>query len=153
MGGIRGNRGGQGWRGGRGGNGQNNPAVDQVINALRGAAGGPKGHNHQKNQRNHNNHHTKGGLEQISITGWKQSKAASNPGGCQKQLAEFLVKKATPFNTSANNDVRIIKVCLKPQSVGHKRFSNSVLIGPLSFQANLSERRPRHPEAVAIARG
>ena len=119
MGGTGGNRGGQGgqggrgWRGGRGGRGSHNPAVDQVIKVLTGASGGQSSHNHHRNQNHQNNHSTRGGLEQISIVGWKQSKAASNPGGCQKQLADFLVKKAIPFNTSANKDVKIIKVCLK----------------------------------------
>lgn len=55
----------------------------------------------------------RGGLEQLSVRGWKQSKAASNPDGGIESLITFLEKKGTPADPSAaaNLRVRITKVC------------------------------------------
>lgn len=53
----------------------------------------------------------RGGLVQISVSGWRESKAASNPGGGIKQLLDFLERKATAPGASAGKVVKIIKVC------------------------------------------
>lgn len=95
----------------------------------------------------------KDGLVQISVRGWKESKAASNPDGGVKDLVAFLERKATVPNTSANEAVRIRKVCLTPPFVGHRHHRLFALSGPLSFQANISERRPRHSKSATIAYG
>ena len=46
--------------------------------------------------------------DQISVRGWTESKAASNPGGGIKQLLEFLQRKAS----SSTVPVNIMQVCL-----------------------------------------
>ena len=71
----------------------------------------------------------KGKLEEISVRGWKESKAASNPGGCKTQLHEFLERKAS----TPAIPVKIPKVSLTPIFAGHERLSNFVLTGPPSF--------------------
>ena len=93
------------------------------------------------------------GLAQISVRGWKESKAASNPDGGVKVLVAFLERKATTPNSSANEAVRIRKVCLTSPFVGHQRRRIFALSGPLSFHANISERRPRPSKSAAIAHG
>ena len=93
----------------------------------------------------------KDGLVHISVRGWKESKAASNPDGGVKDLVAFLERKATAPNSSANEAVRIRKVCLTSPFVGHQRHRTFALSGPLSFHAKLSERRPRHSKSAAIA--
>lgn len=95
----------------------------------------------------------KDGLVHISVRGWKESKAASNPDGGVKDLVAFLERKATVPNTSTNEAVRIRKVCLTSPFVGHRRHRCFALPGPLSFEANISERRPRHSESATIAYG
>lgn len=59
------------------------------------------------------NSRDRGGLEQLSVRGWRQSKAASNPDGGIESLISFLEKKGTPADPSAaaNLRVRITKVC------------------------------------------
>jgi hypothetical protein len=81
-------------------------------------------------------------LEELSVEGWKKSKAAAKSDGGVKQLLDFLERKATPPNSTSNEKVRIRKVCYSLQSAGHQRDCNSCFTVPLSFQANLSERRP-----------
>jgi nuclear RNA export factor len=95
----------------------------------------------------------RGGLDQISVRGWKESKAASNPGGGITELLSFLERKATPSDSPASERVRIKKVCLSSCSAGHKRLSNFTLTGSPSFQAKFSERRPRYPWISAAAFG
>lgn len=77
-----------------------------------------------------------GGLHQISVRGWKESKASSNEGGGVKELIEFLERKATVPNSPAHDVVRIKKVCLTSQFAGYRRRSSFVLSGQLSFRAN-----------------
>lgn len=93
------------------------------------------------------------GPVQILVRGWRESKAASNPDGGIKDLIAFLERKATAPNSSANEAVRIRKVCLTSPFVGHQRHRIFGLSGPLSFHAKLSERRPRHSNTAAIAHG
>ena len=54
------------------------------------------------------NHERGGGLQQISVTGWRRSKAASNPDGGVNDLLAFLERKATAPDARA---VKITKVC------------------------------------------
>lgn len=99
-----------------------------------------------------NRYFTKG-LDQITVRGWTESKAASNVGGGIKELLGFLERKATPAHASESELVRIKKVCLNSQSAGHTRLSNFALTGLLSLQANLSEQRPRYSNFAATAYG
>ena len=92
----------------------------------------------------------KSGLDQIAVSGWKQSKASSNPDGGVRDLLDFLERKAS-HNAPPHERVKIKKVCLKSHSAGHQRSSNFALIGPLSFQTNLPERRPRFSNIIAVA--
>ena len=64
------------------------------------------------------------GLTQISIRGWKSSKAASNPGGALESLVAFLEKKATPDPRSpaADQRLKISKVCSTPRFHGFRRI-------------------------------
>lgn len=82
--------------------------------------------------------------EQIIVRGFQNSKAASNPDGGIKDLIGFLERKATPTDASARDLVRVKKVCLTLCFPGHRCQRNFGLSGPLSFQAKLSERRPRY---------
>lgn len=80
----------------------------------------------------------RGGLEQLSVRGWRQSKAASNADGGIESLIAFLEKKGTPADPSAaaNLRVRITKVCLTPLSASHQRVRGVVALSRLfSFQA------------------
>ena len=79
--------------------------------------------------------------DQITIKGFKQSKAAANPGGGISELIAFLERKAT--HPDAPEPVKIKKVCLKLHSARRQRQQSYKLSGQPSFQAKLSERRPR----------
>ena len=79
--------------------------------------------------------------DQITVKGFKQSKAAANPGGGISELIAFLERKAT--HPDAPETVKIKKVCLTLHSARQQRHQHSKLSGPPSFQAKLSERRPR----------
>ena len=93
-------------------------------------------------------------LDQIRVRGLKQSKAAANPDGGVKDLLSFLERKATGSEPSARNSVRIRKVCqLLLRTAGRPSPRNFAFSAPLSFQANLSERRPRRTILVAAAFG
>ena len=93
------------------------------------------------------------GLVQISVRGWKESKAASNPDGGIKDLLAFLERKATAPNAPANEAVRIRKVCLISPFAGHQRHRIFARSSPLSFHANISERRPSQSNSAATAHG
>ena len=85
-----------------------------------------------------------GPLEELTIHGWRQSKVVQDlkQGQAIWKTREWLEKKAGNLNG-------IKKVCLKIQSAGPKHPTDFALIGPLSFQANLSERRPRYRRMIA----
>ena len=55
---------------------------------------------------------TRGGLDQMTIRGLKQSKAAGNPDGGVSDLIGFLERKATHPDAPASEAVKIKKVCL-----------------------------------------
>jgi nuclear RNA export factor len=55
------------------------------------------------------------GLEQVSVRGWKQSKAASNRDGGLESLIAFLEKKLTAPDSKAGARARITKVCATPE--------------------------------------
>ena len=93
-------------------------------------------------------HEIRDGLNKISVYGLKQSKAASNEDGGVNDLIVFLERKATE---RSKGPIKIKKVCLTSQFAGHQQLQSFGSSGPLSFQANLSERRPRY--AVTIAPG
>ncbi|OGM42984.1 mRNA export factor mex67 [Aspergillus bombycis] len=50
-------------------------------------------------------------LEQVSVRGWKQSKAASNRDGGVESLITFLEKKLNSSDSKAGSRARITKVC------------------------------------------
>lgn len=81
-------------------------------------------------------------LTQISVRGFRNSKAASNPDGGIKDLLAFLERKASAADTASKEITRIKKVCLISYIPGHRRHRRFGLSGPLSFQVKLSERRP-----------
>lgn len=74
----------------------------------------------------------RGGLEQLSVRGWRKSKAASNDDGGVASLIGFLEKKASPSDQSLPR-VKITKVCLQPPSGCRQRLRNFALSGSLSF--------------------
>ena len=93
------------------------------------------------------------GLSQLSIRGWKSSKAASNPGGALESLIGFIEKKATPDPRSpaADQRLKISKVCLTPpRSHGYRCISRGISTRFSSFQANYPYRRLRLPKLAAI---
>ena len=57
--------------------------------------------------------------DQITVKGFKQSKAATNPGGGISELIAFLERKAT--HPDAPETVKIKKVCLKLHSARQQR--------------------------------
>ena len=78
--------------------------------------------------------------DEITVKGFTESKAAANPGGGLSEVIAFLERKAThPYAPK----VKIMKVCLTLHSARQQRHKISKLSGPPSFQAKLSERRPR----------
>ena len=83
-------------------------------------------------------------LDRITIKGLKQSKAVVNEDGGVSDLIAFLERKATNPDAPAREAVKIRKVCLTLQAARQQRHLIFKLSGPLSFQAKLSERRPRH---------
>ncbi len=83
-------------------------------------------------------------FDRITIRGLKQSKAAGNPDGGVSDLIGFLERKATNPDAPPREAVKIKKVCLTLQCARQQRLRISKLSGPLSFQAKLSERRPRY---------
>ena len=87
--------------------------------------------------------------DQITVKGFKQSKAAANPGGGISELIAFLERKAT--HPDAPEAVKVKKVCLTLHSARQQRHQDSNFSGPPSFQAKLSERRPRF-YATALGR-
>lgn len=52
-------------------------------------------------------------LEQVSVRGWKQSKAASNRDGGLESLVTFLEKKLNAPDSKASSRARITKVCVQ----------------------------------------
>ena len=56
-------------------------------------------------------------LEQASVRGWKQSKAASNRDGGLESLITFLEKKLNTPDSKASSRARITKVCVQITSV------------------------------------
>ena len=62
--------------------------------------------------------------DQITIKGFKQSKAAANPGGGISELIAFLERKAT--HPDAPEAVKIKKVCLTLHSARQQRHQTSI---------------------------
>ena len=87
------------------------------------------------------------GYDRISVLGLKESKAASNEDGGVKDLVIFLERKATERQPE-KQAVKIKKVSLTVQLAGHQQLQ-SFGLGPLSFQAKPSERRPRYAATIA----
>ncbi len=83
-------------------------------------------------------------LPQIIIRGFKDSKAAANPDGGIQGLLAFLERKASATDSATRDMVRIKKVCLTLCFRGHRCHRSLGLSGLLSFQAKLSERRPKY---------
>ena len=98
---------GRGRGGTRGRPGKNGVAPDALQKAIiRGMNSGEAVVRGPRSPRGNKKHITP--LDQISVRGWKESKAASNPGGPVKSLLGFLERKASAPETQ----VKITKVCL-----------------------------------------
>lgn len=97
----------------------------------------------------------RGGLAQIKIRGWKESKVASNADGRVDNLISFLERKATPppdTNSGAHVRLKISKVCATSRSRCHRRISQHYPSGSSSFsQANTLKRRLRPSRRAANA--
>lgn len=64
-------------------------------------------------------------LEQVSVRGWKQSKAASNPDGGIESLVSWLEKKVAPLDSKSMSKIsnnNITKVCATSASCGHQQI-------------------------------
>ena len=164
--GGRDDRGGRGGRGRRGGLYRADRDGDLEMKNGEGDESGQRqgrNHNSSKSDAKHDTPHksfkrrleemvadhmdqkARGPLEQITIQGWRQSKIVQDLKETQAiwKTLEWLEKKA------GNLKGTIKKVCLKTQSDGPQRPTDFALIGLLSFQANLSERRPRYRRTIA----
>ena len=73
------------------------------------------------------------GLEEVRVTGWKGSKASSNPDGGVTSLVAFLEKRATLKNPT-KRPVKVKKVC--QQLLAGRSSYQLVALGPLSFAVN-----------------
>jgi len=82
---------------------------------------------------------SRGGLVELSITGWEKSKASGAEDGGVSALIKWLEKKASHRLGSRTRDVKVKKVCSRQRLVDY-RHSTSTLAsrsGLLSFAANL----------------
>jgi nuclear RNA export factor len=81
----------------------------------------------------------RGGLVDLKITGWENSKASSDADGGVSSLIKWMEKKASHRLGSRTRDVKIKKVCYR-QHLDDCCVSPCQLAsisGPLSFAANL----------------
>lgn len=83
------------------------PAVDAIQKAISGSTTTPQVNIRQGGKGSN--------LEQVSIRGWKQSKAASNRDGGHESLVTFLEKKINATDSKAGSRARISKVCATSQ--------------------------------------
>ena len=113
-----------------------------VLRGMGSSEPAPRGpRSSLRNIRGRSSRFTDEAWDQITVKGFKQSKAAANPGGGISELIAFLERKAT--HPDAPEAVKIKKVCLTLHSARQQRHRTSKFSGPPSFQAKLSERRPR----------
>lgn len=149
--------------GGRGGvrNGIPNGGISSATSQkaiLRGMAAGAanvrgprKGFNFSKILREaaqqENGQDRGAGLQQISVTGWRRSKAASNPDGGVSDLLAFLERKATASDTRAGKGAKIVKVCFTLHVASHKPPSNFGLRSALvpSQSSRTTKGKPKSP--------
>lgn len=102
---------GRGAKRGRGDSGRSTPmggqpyARDRALNAIQKAIA-----NNSSQANIRHGKPTGGNLEQVTVRGWKQSKAASNPDGGVESLLAFLEKKLT-HSDSKGPRAKITKVC------------------------------------------
>lgn len=82
------------------------------------------------------------GLEQLIVRGFDN--IGVPPHTILTRLIGILERRVSPQNGLARDVVRIRKVCLTLCFPVHGWHRNFGLSGPLSFQAKLSERRPRY---------
>ena len=71
------------------------------------------------------------GLDKLSVTGWKESKATSNQGGGIAELKEFLERKASTRRDvqpgeATGEPVRIVKVCKTHSPLATNIYSSFV---------------------------
>lgn len=95
---------------------QRRMAIDRerTLNTIQKALAG-----NETSQANIRRGGAKGGpWEQVSVRGWRKSKAASNLDGGAGSLVSFLEKKLATPDSKGNN---IIKVCASPAFGGHRR--------------------------------
>ena len=81
----------------------------------------------------------KGGLVDLNITGWENSKASSDADGGVSSLIKWMEKKASHRLGSRTREVRIKKVCFSRhlQDCCVSPCQLASISGPLSFAANL----------------
>lgn len=109
---------GRGGKRGRGDSGRSTPiggglpyVRDRTLNAIQKAIAS----NSSTSQANiRHGKPSGGGLEQVSVRGWRQSKAASNRDGGVESLIAFLEKKLGPSDSKTGPRARITKVCAPP---------------------------------------
>jgi nuclear RNA export factor len=120
---------------------------DRALNTIQKALSGNG--NSQVNIRRGG---AKGGpWEQVSVRGWRKSKAATNPDGGTGSLVSFLEKKiAPPDSKAADMRNNIMKVCATPASSGHRRsipaasyFFGVFLVSGRSSTATIDAFHPR----------
>ncbi|MCJ1242997.1 nuclear mRNA export, poly(A)+RNA binding protein [Trapelia coarctata] len=106
------------------------------------------------------NRHLTKGLDQITVRGWTESKAASNVGGGIKELLGFLERKATPANAPESEMVRIKKshtrgdtlyIYVKPEDTAKiARLDNFSFAGaPLKIEAPPPPPPPPPSETIS----
>lgn len=79
------------------------PAMDAIQKAISGTTPSSQANIRQGGKGS--------SLEQVSVRGWKQSKAASNRDGGHESLVTFLEKKLNAPDSKAGSRARITKVC------------------------------------------
>lgn len=86
------------------------------------------------------------GLEQVRVSGWRQSKAATNRDGGVESLIAFLEKKLNPPNFTSGPRAKITKVCATTTHTHKKTLAikNSPRSPPTSFTSAASSSLPVH---------
>ncbi|EAW08225.1 mRNA export factor mexA [Aspergillus clavatus NRRL 1] len=97
---------------GRTSTGGRGPTRDRALNAIQKAIA-----SNTDSQANIRQGPRGGGLEQVSVRGWKQSKAASNRDGGLESLLAFLEKKLSPPDSKTGPRARISKSRVEGDSI------------------------------------
>jgi nuclear RNA export factor len=90
-------------------------------------------------------------LEQVSVRGWKQSKAASNRDGGLESLITFLEKKLNTHDSKAGSRARITKVCATLDMAVTGMNSQLRPLGVFSFSGMVPQNDDRHLPRLFLA--